>query len=144
MLLGRLAGGPQRIAAAAVAAHMRRRAGGPGRPDAWSVREVVAHLVRVEREVFQVRLAQVAREDVPRWEWVEPGAEPGHASLATLIDRFARGRARTLDHLLTLHEEGWARTGIHATYGRLDVAALLGIAVEHDTDHLAELERRVG
>ena len=100
------------------------------------------HLVRVEREVFQARLAQVAREDVPHWEWVEPGAEPGHASLATLIDRFARARAATLDHLLSLHPEGWARTGIHATYGRLDVAALLGIAVEHDADHLAELERR--
>ena len=120
LLLGRLAGGPPRIGAAAVAAHMRRRAGGRGGPEGWSEREVVAHLVRVEREVFQARLAQ----------------------LATLIDRFARARATTLDHLLSLHPEGWARTGIHATYGRLDVAALLGIAVEHDADHLAGLERR--
>ena len=88
---------------------------------------------------------QVATADVPRWAWVEPGTEPGHASLATLLDRFARVRAATLDHLLSASttRAGPARAST-PTYGRLDVAALLGIAVDHDADHLADLERRAG
>lgn len=141
-LLDRLRAGPQRVAAAALAAQARRLAAGRGRRAGWSEREVVDHLIRVERDVFQSRLRQVAREDEPHWQWVEPGAQPGHASLATLAGRFERVRARTIDHLARLDERGWARSGVHATYGRLDVAALLGVAVEHDTDHLAELARR--
>ncbi|HEX7472639.1 MAG TPA: DinB family protein [Candidatus Limnocylindrales bacterium] len=141
-LLDRLRAGPQRVAAAALAAQARRLAAGGGRHAGWSEREIVDHLIRVERDVFQSRLWQVAREDEPHWQWVEPGAEPGHAALATLAGRFERVRARTIDHLARLDERGWARSGVHATYGRLDVAALLGVAVEHDTDHLAELARR--
>jgi len=141
-LLDRLRAGPERVAAAAVAAQAHRLAAGNVGPDGWSEREIFDHLIRVERDVFQSRLRQVAREDEPHWQWVEPGAEPGHASLATLVGRFERVRARTIDHLAGLDDRGWARSGVHATYGRLDVAALLGVAVEHDTDHLAELARR--
>jgi hypothetical protein len=39
-------------------------------------------------------------------------------------------------------DAGWARTGVHATYGRLDVAALLRLAADHDDEHLAALEAR--
>jgi hypothetical protein len=145
-ILERFGTSPGRVASAAVAAQARRLGGegGQGRPEGWSEREVVAHLVRVEREVFRVRLRELAREDEPRWQWVEPGADPGHVSLATLVDRFATSRATTIRYLTGLDDAGWARTGIHATFGRLDVAGLLGIAIDHDADHLAELERRAG
>ena len=145
-VLERYGKGPGRVASAAVAAQARRLrgAGGRGRPEGWSEREVVAHLVRVEREVFRVRLRELAREDEPHWRWIEPGADPGHASLATLLDRFATSRATTIRYLTGLDATGWARTGMHATFGRLDVAGLLGIALDHDADHLAELERRAG
>ncbi len=104
----------------------------------------MAHLVRVDREVFQVRLRDLSGPMEPQWSWVEPGAGPGHASLAVLSTRFAAVREATIAHLAGLDEAGWARSGVHAVYGRLDVAALLGIAVDHDTDHIAELERRAG
>ncbi len=32
-----------------------------------------------------------------------------------------------------------SRTGVHATYGRLDVAGLLRLAIDHDEEHLAGL-----
>lgn len=98
--------------------------------------------MRVDREVFQVRLHDLTGPVEPHWSWVEPGAGPGHASLATLVARYASVRAATIAHLAGLDEAGWARSGVHAVYGRLDVAALLGIAVDHDRDHIAELERR--
>lgn len=140
-LFDRLRAGPERVAALAAAA-ATRRAG--RRPDGWSEREIVAHLVGVDREVFQVRLRDLAGTTEPRWSWVEPGAAPGHASLAILSARFAAVREATIAQLAALDEAGWARFGVHAVYGRLDVAALLGIAVDHDTDHIAELERRAG
>jgi hypothetical protein len=144
-ILERFAAGPRRVASTALDAQAGRLAGAVRRrPEGWSEREIVAHLVRVEREVFQVRLRQVVDEDEPHWQWVEPGAGPGHASLATLVGRFSASRGATIRYLQALDDAGWARSGIHATYGRLDVAGLLGIAVDHDTDHIAELERRAG
>ena len=140
-LVDRLRAGPERVARLAVIAARRR---GGRRPEGWSEREIVAHLVRVDREVFQVRLRDLAGTSEPQWSWVEPGAEPGHASLAALVRRLAVVRQATIAHLANLDDAGWARSGVHAVYGRLDVAALLGIAVDHDADHIAELERRAG
>ena len=37
--------------------------------------------------------------------------------------------------------DGWDRTGVHETYGRLDVAGLLRVAIDHDEEHLAGLAR---
>jgi hypothetical protein len=142
VLIDRLEAGPRRVASAAMGAQARRLSARHRRPAGWSEREIVDHLGRVEREVFHARLRQIAREDEPHWQWVEPGAAPGHASLAILLDRFAAERRATVGHLATLDDAGWTRWGVHATYGRLDVAALLGIALDHDADHLAELERR--
>jgi hypothetical protein len=140
-LVKRLRAGPERVAGLAPTA-TARRAG--RRADGWSERQIVAHLVRVDREVFQVRLRDLGGPSEPAWSWVEPGAEPGHVSLASLIARFAAVREATIAHLAALDDAGWARSGVHAVYGRLDVAALLGIAVDHDVDHIAELERRAG
>ena len=138
-LIERFRASPARVAELAPAAEAVR---GSQPPDGWSEREIVSHLVRVDREVFQVRLRDLGGPSEPRWSWVEPGAEPGRATLATLIERFATIRQATIAHLASLDDAGWARSGVHATYGRLDVAGLLGIAIDHDADHIAELERR--
>jgi hypothetical protein len=140
-LVERLGSGPEQVAAFAGRAAAAR---GGRAPEGWSEREIVAHLVRVDREVFQVRLRDLTGPSEPQWSWVEPGAEPGHTTLATLVARFATVRAATIAHLAGLDDAGWARSGVHATYGRLDVASLLGIAIDHDADHIAELERRAG
>ena len=140
-LVDRLRAGPRQVADLAVVATARR---GRRPADGWSERQIVAHLVRVDREVFQVRLRDLSGAAEPQWSWVEPGAEPGHTSLTALSARFAAVREVTIALLTGLDEPGWARSGVHATYGRLDVAALLGIAIDHDADHLAELVRRTG
>lgn len=140
-LVERFRAGPEQVAAVAGKAAAAR---GGRAPEGWSEREIVAHLVRVDREVFQVRLADLSGPSEPQWSWVEPGAQPGRATLATLVERFATTREATIAHLKDLDDAGWARSGVHASYGRLDVAALLGIAIDHDADHIAELERRAG
>jgi hypothetical protein len=110
----------------------------------WGPSEVVRHLIAVEREVHQTRLAHVASEDDPHWVWTEPGLEPGleGASLDALLSRFAAARAATVDSVRALDDAGWQRHGTHATYGVLDVAGLIHLAMDHDEDHLTGLRTR--
>ncbi|MEJ7749568.1 MAG: DinB family protein [Candidatus Limnocylindrales bacterium] len=112
----------------------------------WGPAEITRHLIAVEEEVWQTRLEGMAAGDEPRWDRVEPGQVAGldDASLAVILATFARARSRTLAIVRALDEPGWARAGIHATYGRLDVAGLLRVAIDHDQEHLASIPRTDG
>jgi hypothetical protein len=129
---------PARIAGAAAALPDPAVATTPGE---WSAREVVLHLVAVEEEVWQARLDALANDDFPHWPWVEPGlwAGPDAGTFAGALVTFGRFRAATIARLDALDAAGWARRGRHATYGELDVAGLLRIAVAHDGEHLAQI-----
>lgn len=143
-LLETLAGAPSRIEGAArhAAATERSTSARPG----WTAREVVAHLAAVEREVFQARLDQLAADESPTWAWVEPGpsASPEAATLKGALELFDRARSATLARIRELDDAAWRHAGVHATYGRLDVAGLLGVAADHDEEHRADLEARAG
>jgi hypothetical protein len=134
-LIEAFAGFPARFAVAA------RLASGRPLPDGeWGPAEVTRHLIAVEGEVWQSRLARVAAEDRPHWAWTEPGLAPGFdASLDDLLATFAAARANTTATVRALNDAGWARTGIHDTYGVLDVEGLLRIAIDHDASHLEGL-----
>ena len=134
-----LAAVPARLAAAATSA-----AGRPRAPGEWSAAEVVRHLLTVEEDVWLQRLRQVTHETRPRWPWIEPGlGRPRRGrALAWLLDAYTARRGETVRYLDGLDAAGWMRSGIHATYGVLDVAGLLRRALAHDEEHLADLERR--
>jgi hypothetical protein len=134
VLLERLAAGPTRIA---MVARATAGAASGSTPGAWSGRENVAHLVLVERLVFQARLDQLAGDAVPTWSWTEPGTSDAVevASLDAALASFAAARAATLARVAALDDAGWHRYGHHATYGRLDVAGLLEVIVDHDDHH---------
>jgi hypothetical protein len=134
-LVGQLAATPERLAEAA-------RHAPPPPPGEWSPREVVGHLVAVEAEVWHARLdALWEGEDEPHWPWVEPAPWDGEGSetLDGALAAFSTRRAATIERLARLDDAGWRRTGVHATYGRIDVERLLEIALEHDREHLAGL-----
>ncbi len=139
-LVDTFAGFPGRLDEAATAAAGRSLPAGE-----WSPAEVVRHLIAVEREVWQKRLARLATEDDPRWSWVEPGLEPGFedASIGDTLAAFAAARATTTATIRALDAAGWVRHGTHATYGPLDVAGLLRIAVDHDRHHLESLATKL-
>jgi hypothetical protein len=127
---------PARLAVAARAAM-----GGPVPDGEWGPAEVVRHLIAVEREVLQARLTSLENEVEPGWSWTEPGLEPGleDAPLDAILERFAAARARSVAIVAGFDDAAWARTGIHDTFGRLDVAGLIGITADHDDEHLAGL-----
>ena len=112
----------------------------------WTPLQVVRHLVAVETDVHQARLLDVAINDGPHWSWTEPGPWPGEPDLDLegVLERFAAMRAVTVATVAALDADGWARSGIHATYGRLDVAGLLRLAIDHDEEHLRGLTQGAG
>ncbi len=128
---------PTRFAAGARVATTR-----PVPAGEWGPPEIARHLIAVEAEVWQARLARVVAEDDPHWAWTEPGLAPGFddASLDTILEALAAARAVTVTTLRALDDSGWARHGTHATYGVLDVAGLLRLAVDHDDSHLQGLD----
>ena len=143
-LLRRLVSAPDRVALAARGRAASDDAVGGPPPGEWTAREAVAHLVSVETGVWQARLNSLDAGGTPTWTWTEPGpaADPEAETLEGALGLFAVLRARTVARVAALDEAGWARAGIHATYGRLDVAGLLGVVVDHDEEHLAGLEVR--
>jgi hypothetical protein len=135
-LVDRFASFPSRLADAARAAEGRPLPDGE-----WTPSLVVRHLMAVEGEVWLSRLATLLAGGEPRWSRQEPGPLPGfdHASLDEVLGLFARLRASTIDLLRMFDGDGWARAGVHETYGRLDVAGLLRVAIDHDEEHLQSL-----
>ncbi len=137
-LLALLAGAPAR------AADLAARASIPT-PGEWSAREVILHLAIVDEVVWHPRLDSLleATADPPNWSWVEPGlwAGPGDDTVAGALAAYRARRAATLVRIDALGERGWQRYGIHATYGRLDVPALVRVIADHDTEHLDQLGR---
>jgi DinB family protein len=138
-LVGRFAVARDRIETAARAAERNDDLA----PGEWSAQQIILHLVAVETEVFQARLDDLETRDEPLWSWVEPGTAdaPDSATLDDAIARLGACRATTLHRIAELDEAGWSRAGTHETYGILNVGGLLGLAYDHDLEHLATLER---
>jgi len=129
---------PARFAAVAVVA-----ADLPVPPGEWGPFEVGRHLVAVELVIWHVRFDEVATRDDPQWDWTEPGPSPAleTASLDTILAMFAQVRGRTVATIRAFDDAGWDRSGTHATYGILDVAALVRLAIDHDEEHLRGIAR---
>ena len=126
-----LAAVPDRLAAAIPVAS-------PAPAGEWTPREVLLHLLAVEDEVWQSRLRQLATEPEPHWPWFEPGLAAFEAESWEAVHKaFTGSRHETIAMLDALDDAGWAKTGVHERLGRLDVAALLQRAIDHDEEHIA-------
>jgi len=130
----RLAAIPDRLAEAA-----RSAVGRPVPAGEWGPPEVVRHLVAVEEVVWHSRLRQLAAADRPTWPWVEPEPWLGDpsATLDELLATYEARRRETVAILDGFDEATWSRTGIHATWGEIDVADLMVRALDHDDEHIA-------
>lgn len=142
-VLARLASAPDRLAAEARRVTAAEAVSGTPAGE-WTPAQVLAHLVAVEGAVWQARLEMLEGPGEPVWTWTEPGPvdDPRAATADGAIELFTRARTATLGRLAALDDAGWSRTGLHATYGRLDVAGLMTVAANHDDEHLAALAER--
>ena len=119
-------------------AAVRPRAGG------FALVEHVWHLVDLETEAFQVRLARLASEPAP---WL-PDFDGDRAarerdylarSAAAGVRAFTRARAATVAALARIRGTGWLRGGMQEHVGYVTLGELPERVLGHDRSHAAEL-----
>jgi hypothetical protein len=114
-------------------------------PDKWTIREVVGHMIDVER-VFGHRAFSIARADpapLPGFD-EKAYAEVARADarpLSDLLDEFVAVRRSNLFVLQHASEQQWQAVGT-ANNARVSVRALAFLLVGHVRHHMGILEAR--
>lgn len=112
-------------------------------PDAWSVRDVLAHLVHEEAADFRGRFRATLKDSGEPWPSIDPsavaeGARHDGRSTRALVEGFREERAVSLAWLATLDDPDLDRA--HDEGGRrLRAGDLLAAWVAHDLVHLRQL-----
>ena len=111
----------------------------------WSMKEVMAHFLKVERDVFLLRLKRIVNEDRPRFESFDPdawAAERDHRQGDFMDDwrQFAEARRQSCAFLRSLQPGAGERIALSAAFGPLTLATYATHVVDHDIEHLAQLE----
>jgi hypothetical protein len=114
----------------------------------WSGRTVLAHLRDDEYLCMRVALERMLAEDEPSLHFIEGGDwEPARNRTRDrkewILADFALHRQASLTILRGLRPEDWQRRGRVAS-GSFSVEQLAERWVEHDAEHIAQLERAVG
>ena len=129
-----------------VSAMIRIAADDPSaRVGAWSLRDVAAHLAASERDAFDPRIRAIAAGTEPEFGFYDnDDTDFGGVQLEDALTEWADTRDRLLDFVRGLSAGERARIGHHERYGAISVDRYLEIALQHDRDHLAGLERVAG
>ena len=122
--------------AASLVAHKQNE-----QPDGeWSAHQHLVHLLRVEREIYQPRIAGMLQQDRPVFEkWdADAGAEPA-GELTELAEQFMRERERTVEVFKGLSVAQWQRTGVWPQDGEVDLAWAAEKVLAHGLEHFVGL-----
>jgi uncharacterized damage-inducible protein DinB len=135
--------GPQRVrelAEGLTPAKLRHRP----RAGEWSIKEVMAHLLKVERDVFLPRLKRLAAEDRPTLERFDPdawAAERDHREGDFMGEwrQFAAAREETVAFLRGLPAAAAERVGLSGLFGPVTLGQYATHVADHDIEHLRQL-----
>ncbi len=115
----------------------------------WPARTILAHFRDDEYFNLRVSVERMLAEDdpllftitAPEWE-----ARRSHLRDRKdhLLADFALQRQASLGVLRLLQPEGWGRHGHSARLGAVTVAEFVGRWVQHDREHVAQLEAALG
>ncbi len=116
------------------------------RPEKWSVKEVLAHIARLQ-QVFEGRLDALLTKDNPTIVGYEPEEDPEFETIAKkssgeLLKWFEETRGRIVARLEGLSKEQWHRTGRHAEYPRYDVHFCMEYMGHHEAHHMYQMFER--
>lgn len=114
---------------------------------AWSVLEIVCHLVDEEVEDFRVRVLSTLEDPARPWPRIDPeGASRdrryNEQDLAERLGRFARERGESVRLLRALREPDWSKTHQHPTIGALRAGDLMLSWAAHDVLHMRQIAKR--
>ena len=145
-ILARLAEGPQLIATATAGLTPKQLRASPD--DGWSANEVLAHL-RACGDVWGGHILATLAEDRPTRQGISPRTWMKRTDYPDLefqpsFEAFSSQRAALLATLETLSPEGWKRTALIRSYGKMfnEHTALFfadGLA-RHERTHIKQIE----
>lgn len=112
--------------------------------DAWSIADVVAHVVLTGRMGAISRIRSVVTEDDPLLLNHDEEAELAASGLRTksageLLQMFTDERERDMAWLQGLDDAAFARTGHHSVAGQVTAGEFLQHAAYHDCLHVAQM-----
>ena len=114
-------------------------------PDAWTIREVLAHLVDDEAFIMRQRLARIVKEERPQLAPHDEKHWYAHRNTARdgrdeLLADFQAQRAASLGVARLLRPADWQRVGFQPEYGEFTAEGWLERWADHDTVHLNQIE----
>lgn len=118
---------------------------------AWSIVEILGHMLDEERDDFRPRLRSTLEDPQQPWAAIDPPTavrEHGHqdASKSTLLEAFCKERHASLQWLeenLERTASDWDRTYKHPSLGALRAGDLLLSWVNHDHLHMRQIGLRL-
>jgi hypothetical protein len=115
---------------------------------AWSILEIVNHLLDEETRDFRARLESTLCDPAKPWPPIDPErwAVEGRYNERDLMDSVASlvaERGNTLQWLRWLRDPDWSRTHHHPKAGPLSAGTLLASWAAHDALHLRQLAKRL-
>jgi len=106
----------------------------------WSFRHIAAHLEACQTECVLVRVRQIAAGAKPKFEFYDnDGWDFSDRDLRRSVREWREGRARLFEFVRSLSPERLSRTGSHRTFGEITVLDYVRIDLQHDREHLADL-----
>ncbi|MCI0630512.1 MAG: DinB family protein [Phycisphaerales bacterium] len=119
-------------------------------PDnAWSILEVVRHLLDEELEDFRVRLRLTLESPESEWPKIDPQGwatkrKYNQADLQDSAQRFGAERAANVKWLRSLSPETeWSTARPHPKFGPIHAGDLLAAWAAHDALHLRQISKRL-
>ncbi len=115
--------------------------------ETWSVKEVLAHVARLQ-DIFETRLEALLTKEQPPIVSYSPETDAEFAAFAArpsaeLLKGFDDTRARILARLVTLSPAEWHRPGKHPDYPAYDVHFCMEYMGHHEAHHIWQMfERR--
>jgi uncharacterized damage-inducible protein DinB len=126
------------------AAMSPKRAAARPAPEKWSAKEIVCHLADCEL-TYAFRYRKIISEPDPvlvpfdQDAWAK-GLRYQAQPLKQALALFSQLRNANVGLLKTTPEENWEKVGQHPQYGALTLRQIVHHLVQHDRNHLAQVE----
>lgn len=115
---------------------------------AWSILEIVCHLVDEEVRDFRTRVEMTLRDPASAWPAIHPSdwainERYNERVLSESVRRFVEERRASIAWLRSLKDPDWGRAYMHPKAGRLSAGMLLGSWAAHDALHIRQIAKRL-
>lgn len=115
---------------------------------AWSILEVMRHMLDEEVEDFRSRVRSTLETPEQTWRPIDP---PGWAvarrynedDLPTTAAQFAKERRESIAWLRSLRNPDWTRAHNHPKFGPIPAGMLLASWAAHDALHIRQIAKRM-